>query len=56
VWPRTPLRENALQETKPQQQRPENYPNGREGPTFSAFGLPKRFVGSLPTSSTSCLS
>jgi hypothetical protein len=30
LWPRTPLKEIAMPGTKPQEQQPENYPNGRE--------------------------
>jgi hypothetical protein len=53
LWPRNQLNENAMRETKPQKQRPENYQNEREGgPHFFGFQPPKKFVGSLPPSST----
>jgi hypothetical protein len=52
LWPRTPLKENAMAESKPQKRRLENYQNGRERPHFFGFQPPKKFVGSLPPSST----
>jgi hypothetical protein len=48
LWPRTPLKENAMQATKPQNQRPENFQNGREQPHLFGFQPPEKFVGSLP--------
>ena len=48
----TSLKENAMPESKPQKQRPVNYQNGRERPHFFGFQPPKKFVGSLPPSST----
>jgi hypothetical protein len=45
LWPRTPLKENTMPESKPRKQRPENNQNGREDPTFSAFSRPKSSWG-----------
>jgi hypothetical protein len=52
LWTHTPRKVNLMPEAKPKKQRPENYQNGRERPHFFGFQPPKKFVGSLPPSST----
>jgi hypothetical protein len=48
LWLRTPLKENAMPESNPQKQRPENYQNGRERPHFFGFQPPKKVRGVAP--------
>ena len=48
LWPRTPLKENAMAESKPQKQRLENYQNGPEGTPLFRLSAAQKVRGVAP--------